>query len=131
MERLALPDSLEVRQAALPTGFNTGAALAVPASTTPANSLALDWLAPVGGQYDVLPAAANARGNLLVTYWQAGQWVGLQVIETSSVDSAALALVTDPGRHLSLLWTSRASGESEVPRLQLSTTQAITEAPAS
>lgn len=130
VERLALPDSLEIREAALPTGFNTGAALAVPASTSSASSLALDWLAPVGGQYDVLPAAANARGNLLVTYWRAGQWVGLQVIETSSVDSAALALVTDPGRHLSLLWTSRASSDSEAPRLQLSTTQAITEPPA-
>ncbi len=125
-ENLTLPDTLDNHEASLPTGFNTGAALAVPASPSPTNTLTLSWLAPVSGQYSVLPVAASAEGCLLVTYWQAGQWVGVQVIGASSGVSAPLALVTDSSRHLSLLWTDRAPDESESTRLQLSTTQPLT-----
>lgn len=88
---------------AFATGFNTGAALAAGAGA--------DWLrhaAPLGGQFDTLPLAAQTADGLALVYLQGGAAAGWQLVVPSAALIGPAALAADADRHLYLAWAQPA-----------------------
>ncbi|MGQ9888468.1 MAG: hypothetical protein ACUVSX_08270, partial [Aggregatilineales bacterium] len=85
------------------TGFNTGAALAARAGT--------DWLrhaAPLSGQHDALPLAAQTAGGLALVYLRGGTVAGWQMVVPGAALIGPAALAADVERHLYLAWAQPA-----------------------
>lgn len=81
------------------TGFNSGAVTAAQSGDRP-----LTWIVPLAGQYDVLPAAAQVGGEIVLVYFQNGAIAGSQAI-TSGQLTGLPSLITDINRHLYLAWS--------------------------
>lgn len=98
------------------TGFNTGRASAAARGETP-----FTWAAPLAGQYDVLPVAAQSPDGLSVVYFQSGEPVAVQTV-LEGVELIGLpALVSDRNRDLYLAWS--AASPNSAARLQVTSTQ--------
>ncbi len=85
------------------SGFNTGA---VQAARTGA-----DWLrhaAPLGGQHDALPLAAQTADGLALVYLQGGAVAGWQMVVPGATLIGPAALAADVERHLYLAWAQPA-----------------------
>jgi hypothetical protein len=103
------------RDAPFVTGFNTGTASVSGPGVDPVRRVA-----PLAGQYDVLPVAGQIGESLGVIYFHGGMIVGYQAL----LDGRLLrppALAVDRDRHLYLAWSE--PGEIGPAALKLTTTR--------
>jgi hypothetical protein len=90
---------------ALVTGFNGGMAQVVAPGERPVR-----WAAPLEGQFDALPLAAQVEDTLGVLYMARGEVIGYQPVVTLPPPGliGAPGLAVDRDRHLYLTWAQPA-----------------------
>ncbi len=106
----------------LPTGFNTGPALAVP---SPASTPVVTGgsAAPAAGQFDVLPVAFTVNQSLVVGYFHAGELIAYQPVTSQARRISGLALTTDRDRHLTVTWLTLPPTSNDPATLWMSSTR--------
>lgn len=107
---------VETGEETLETGFNSGQVLRAQPGTD-----WLHWVAPMPGQFDLLPLAAGLGDSLTVSYFQAGVIAGLQHIAPVNRLIGPPNLRTDRDRHLYLAWAEPT--DVAVADLKLTTTR--------
>ncbi len=80
-------------------GLNTG-----PITAAQAGERWLAWVAPLPGQFDLMPIAAASQGDLMLVYLHAGEIVGSQRAAGISGLLRPPTLRTDRDRYLYLAW---------------------------
>ena len=106
-QRLGLTESASET---LQTGLNTGLV-----HEAQAGERWLSWAAPLPGQFDVLPVAAQWDNDLVIAYFQAGRVAGVQRVSHLSALLRPPILRTDRDRYLYLAWSEPdASGAAQL-----------------
>lgn len=92
------------------TGFNSGTA-----NAAGAGDQWLSWTAPLAGQFDTLPAAAQSGNMLALVYFREGQIAGYQEVVNDARLIGQPDLKTDRDRFLYLSWAQpNANGTADL-----------------